>query len=137
MLKETITYTDYNDVEKTEDFFFNLNETELMEMEMSKDGSLTSMINKIVAAKDNYEIIKVFKGLILKAYGEKSPDGKYFVKNDEIRERFSQTEAYNQLFMRLGSDAKYAAEFLQGLLPKAIVDDKSVKAEIEKLTAEK
>lgn len=117
MLKKTITYTDYNGVERTEDNYFNLTKAEIMEMEMSTTGGLTEMIQRIVAAKDAPAIIKVFKDLILKAYGVKSPDGKRFIKSKEISDAFSQTEAYSQLFMELATDADAAAEFVNGIVP--------------------
>ena len=117
MLKKTITYTDYNGVSRTEDFYFNLTQAEITEMELSTSGGLAEMIQKIVAAKDAPAIIKVFKDLILKAYGEKSLDGKRFVKSDEICTAFSQTEAYSQLFMELAFDDKKAAEFVNGIIP--------------------
>lgn len=119
MLKKTINYTDYNQAERTEDFYFNLTKAEVMEMEMSISGGLTEMIKKIVAAKDAPAIIKVFKDLILKAYGEKSPDGKRFIKSEEITTAFAQTEAYSQLFMELATDPDKAAEFVNGIIPAA------------------
>ena len=117
MLKKTIAYKDYNDVERTEDFYFNLTKAEVMEMEMSTTGGLAEMIQRIVAAQDAPAIIKIFKDLLLKAYGEKSPDGKRFVKSDAIREAFEQTEAYSILFMELATDDKKAAEFINGIIP--------------------
>lgn len=117
MLKKTITYTDYNNVKRTEDFYFNLSKAELMEMEMSTSGGLAEMINKIVAAQDTTAIIKIFKDLILKAYGEKSPDGKRIVKSEEISNAFAQTEAYSDLFMELATDADAAAAFVNGIVP--------------------
>ena len=117
MLKKTITYTDYNGSERTEDFYFNLTKAEVVEMEMSTTGGLAEMIKKIVAAQDAPSIIAIFKKLILKAYGEKSPDGKRFIKSDEISNAFSQTEASSQLFMELATDADKAAEFVNGITP--------------------
>ena len=117
MLKKTIAYTDYNGSERTEDFYFNLTKAEVVEMEMSTTGGLAEMIKKIVAAQDAPSIIAIFKKLILKAYGEKSPDGKRFIKSDEISNAFSQTEAYSQLFMELATDADKAAEFVNGITP--------------------
>ncbi len=123
MLKKTITYTDYNGVKKTEDFYFNLTNAEVAEMEMSTTGGMTDMIEKIVNAQDIPAIIKVFKELILKAYGEKTPDGKYFMKEDEngrpLANKFKQTEAYSNLFMELGSDAEKAADFFNKIIPSA------------------
>ena len=120
MLKKTITYKDYNDVERTEDFYFNLTKAEVLEMEMSVSGGLAEMITRIVAAKDQPTIIKIFKDLILKAYGEKSPDGKRFIKSDEISTAFSQTEAYSQLYMELATDADAATKFVNGIVPSNV-----------------
>lgn len=117
MLKETISYVDYNGVERKDDFHFNLTQAELTEMEMSTTGGLAEMIRKIVAAQDAPAIIKVFKDLILKAYGEKSPDGKRFIKSEELSTAFSQTEAFSILFMRLATDADAAAKFINGIIP--------------------
>ena len=117
MLKKTITYTDYNGSERTEDFYFNLTKAEIMEMEMSTVGGLTEMINRIVAAKDAPAIIAIFKKLILKAYGEKSPDGKRFIKSEELSTAFSQTEAYSQMFMELATNADEASKFVNGIVP--------------------
>ena len=117
MLKETITYTDYNGVERTEDFYFNLTKAEIMEMEMSTTGGLAEMIQRIIAAQDAPAIIKIFKELVLKAYGEKSPDGKRFIKSDDIATGFAQTEAYSILFMKLATDADAAAKFVNGIVP--------------------
>lgn len=117
MLKKTITYTDYNGTERTEDFYFNLSKAEITEMEMSIDGGMVEMINKIVAAKSAPEIIAVFKKLILQAYGEKSPDGKRFIKSEELSTAFSQTEAYSNLFMELSTNDVEAANFVNGIMP--------------------
>lgn len=118
MVKKTITYVDYNDNERTEDFYFNLSKAELMEMELSISGGLTEKIQGIIAAQDTPAIIKIFKELILKAYGQKSPDGKRFIKSQEIQDEFSQTEAYSQLFMLLATDEKEAADFVNGIIPQ-------------------
>ena len=117
MLKKTITYHDYNGVEYTQDFYFNLSKAEIMEMEMGTTGGLAEMITKIVAAQDAPAIIKIFKDLILKSYGEKSADGKRFIKSDEISAAFTQTEAYSELFMELATDAEAAAAFVNGIIP--------------------
>lgn len=122
MLKETIKYTDYNGVERTEDFWFHLSKAELMEWEMGTTGGLTEMIKRIVDAQDAPAIIKIFKELVLKAYGQKSPDGKRFIKSEELAIEFSQTEAYSQLFMELATDADKAAAFVNGIMPSDVVE---------------
>lgn len=118
MLKKTITYTDYNGETRTEDFLFNLSKAECMEMELSTAGGMQEMINRIIAEKDMKKLIALFKDLILKAYGEKSPDGKHFYKSPEISSSFACTEAYSELFMELASNADSAAMFIRGIVPE-------------------
>lgn len=121
MLSKTIKYKDYNGVEREEKFLFNLSKAELMEMEMGTTGGLTQMIQEIIVSQDGARIVKTFKELILKAYGEKSADGKKFVKvNDAgvpLSIGFSQTEAYSELFMELATDSDAAANFVAGIMP--------------------
>ena len=96
-------------------------------MELSTTGGLTETIRRIVEAQDNPAIFKIFKELILKAYGVKSPDGKRFIKSEEISTAFSQTEAYSKFFMELATNADAAAAFVNGITPKtAAKSDDSV-----------
>lgn len=117
MLKKRIKYTDYNGTIREEDFYFNLSKAEIMEMEMTTNGGLTETINRIIDTQDAPSIIKIFKEIILKAYGEKSPDGKRMIKSKELAESFAQTEAYSELFMELASDSDAASKFINGIIP--------------------
>lgn len=117
MLKKTVTYTDYNGNERTEDFYFNLTKAECVEMNLSTAGGLDAYLQKIVDTKDVPALITQFKDLVLKAYGEKSADGRRFMKDDEIRRAFAETEAYSVIFMELVADADAAAAFVNGIVP--------------------
>ena len=122
MIKKTITYTDYNDVERTEDFYFHLTKAEVMKMQMGTTGGLAEMIQRIVAAQDMPTIIATFEDMVLKAYGVKSPDGKQFIKNDEERAKFEQCPAFSIIFMELVMNDKAAAEFVNGVIPEGMKD---------------
>lgn len=121
MLKKTMTYTDYNGVQRTEDFYFHLSEAELLEMETGVDGGLTAMMNKLIATNNVPEVMKIFKDLVLKAYGEKSADGRRFVKVDDrgvpLHIAFSQIPAYSDLYVMLATNADEAAKFMNGIVP--------------------
>lgn len=121
MLKKTVTYVDYNGVERTEDFYFNLSKAEVTEMELSVRGGLSAMLEELVKTGDNARIVEIFKDLVLRSYGEKSADGKRFIKSKELSEAFSQTEAYSEIFMELALDEKAAAAFVNGILPSHLV----------------
>ena len=125
MLKKTMTFKDYNGNERTEDFYFNLTKAEVTEWELSLSGGIANKIEKIIAAQDQTEIINIFKELILMSYGEKSDDGRRFIKSDKLSKDFTHTEAYSDLFMELASDAEAAAAFVTGVIPDMsdIVDD--------------
>lgn len=118
MIKKTISYTDFDGNPRTEDFYFNLTKAEVAEMELSTEGGLDKALNRIVAAKDNKRIVETFKSLVLKAYGEKSPDGRRFIKSQELRDSFEQTEAYSELFIELATNAEAGAAFINGIVPQ-------------------
>ena len=124
MIAKTIKYNDFNGLEREEKFYFNLTNAEVTEMELSTSGGLGESIKQIVAAQDTPAIIKVFKELILKAYGEKSLDGKRFKKVDDngvpLSIAFSETEAYSKLFMELATNDEAAAEFVNGIMPSKV-----------------
>lgn len=130
MLTKTIEYTDYNGNKRVEDKYFNFSKAELMEMELSTAGGLSGLIDKIIKTQDMPGLVKIFKELILKSYGEKSADGVQFIKNDEIRQRFEQSEAYSELFMELATNNESAAKFVNGIIPASLREEveKQVKA---------
>lgn len=119
MLKRTMKYTDYNGNEITEDFYFNLTEAELAELQLSVDGGMAAMMETIVNTNDIPTLITVFKKILLASYGKKSPDGKRFMKNDEIRAAFVESPVYSDLFMELAGDAEKAANFINAIVPQS------------------
>lgn len=122
MRKETLTYKDFDGNERTESFYFNLTEAELMKLNISKakDGGLEELVKRMMNENDGEGIIELFESVLTRAYGEKSPDGKHFVKNKEKTEAFMQTNAYSDLFVKLITDEKYAAEFINGVIPNHV-----------------
>lgn len=119
MLVKKITYTDFNDIERTEDFYFNLTNAEVTEwLTTSGNYTLDKVVGQMIKAEKVGDIMGLFKDLIYKSYGEKSLDGKRFIKSPEVKEAFMESEAYSVLFMELISDPKKAADFLNAIVPK-------------------
>lgn len=119
MFKKTITYIDYNDVEKTEDFYFNLSRAEMIEMEMGAGGGLAEQLRAIVASKDVKKIGETFTDILKKSCGEKTVDGG-FRKTPEITTKFLESEAYSEFLMEMISDSNVAAAFVSGIMPKKL-----------------
>lgn len=139
MIKKTVTYTDMNGNERTEDFYFNLTQVELAEMDLEVSGisgGMLGILQKIIREKDQRQIVEYFKKIVLAAYGEKSVDGRRFVKSEAIRNGFAPTEAYSKIFMELAQDADAAAKFINGIMPKEVADQakKMSKEEIAEIT---
>lgn len=134
MFKKTVTYTDYNGVERTEDFYFNLTKAELLEMELGTDGGFSSKLERILNSKDVKEIIGVYKELLEKSYGVKSADGSRFVKSDELVRDFVASPAYSDLFMLFATDEDAAAEFIKEVVPS---DMKQEVSKIQLLESQK
>ena len=122
MLKKTMTYTDFNGEERTEDFYFHLTEAEISNMELDSEGGISQKLDRIIKSKDLTQIKEYFQWIILKSYGEKTDDGKHFIKNDKVSEMFSYTQAYSDLWMELISDTEAAVKFVQGIVPKSLID---------------
>ena len=129
MLTKQITYTDYNDEQITETFYFNLSKAEIAEMQLTHPGGYAEYLQRIIESKDQAQLVKAFKDLIMIAYGVKSEDGKHFRKSEELSKDFEQSEAYSELFMELLSSADAAAAFVNGIMPAFDLKEKK-KADI-------
>ena len=134
MYKKTITYTDYNDVEQTEDFYFNLNKAELMRIQLQNNGTLQAKLERLINTRETSEIAQIFQDIIDMSYGVKSDDGKRFIKNQEVLDAFKQTEAYSELYVELTTNTDAAVEFITGIIPAKIAEQLD-KDEINKLKA--
>jgi hypothetical protein len=122
MIKKTVTYTDYNGIERTESFYFHFTQAELVDMEMSTEGGFAERIQRIIDAKDQTSLLKVIKQFVLDAYGVKSDDGRRFIKKPEVKEAFVECPAYSEIYMEFLSDDKFAAEFVNGVVPSDMKD---------------
>ena len=118
MVKETIKYIGFDDQEREEDFYFNLNKTELMEAEFSVSGGLSNAFEKAIKAKNVAAVVFMFRDLLWRAYGEKTPDGRGFHKDPQLTRAFVETPAYDMLFMQLVTEEEKARVFLENLMPK-------------------
>lgn len=123
MLKKTMTYNDFDGNPVTEDFYFNLTKAELLELQVGTKGGFNEHLQKIVDSNDPGVIVEEFKKIILMAYGKKSDDGKRFIKSDQLRDEFTQTEAYSDLFIELATNDRSASDFINAIVPQGLVNE--------------
>ena len=116
MHKETITYTDFNGVQRTEDYYFDLSKPEIVKMQASEKGGYDVQLKSISASTNGALIMTFFENVIKAAYGEKTEDGRRFMKSDEISRSFMETPAYEVLFEKLVTDANAASEFVNRVM---------------------
>lgn len=120
MLKKTIKYIDLNGIERNEDFYFNLSKPEVVKMQSSVKGGYDVQLKSIAADLNGAYIMEFFEDLIRKSYGEKSEDGRRFIKSNELSEAFMQTPAYEVLFEELVTDSNAASAFVNAIMPSDI-----------------
>lgn len=121
LLNKSITYTDYNGNQRTEQFSFNLNKAELLELDSKYPSiGLNGEVSRISKLGNPGAFAPLFKEIITMAYGEKTDDGRRFVKSKELSDSFVQTAAYDVLFMELASTEDSMENFLQAIMPKDI-----------------
>lgn len=123
MIKKTVTYKDFDGNERTEDFYFHLTEQELTEWELSVDGGLSGVLKRIISSNDNRKMVEIFKDLLIRSYGVKTPDGRGFIKNQEVLNDFIYTQAFSDIYMELATDDKAASEFVNGIIPASIAEE--------------
>lgn len=122
MIKQDITYTNFEGEQETETLYFHLNKVELMEMQVSEKRGLAQYITDIQKAENNKEIFRLFKEIVLRAYGERSEDGKKFIKNERLREEFEGSLAYEELMVKIVTEADFAVKFVNGIMPAGVAD---------------
>ena len=118
MIKKTITYEDFNGGKQTEDVYFHLSKTELIDLEYSFEGGLTEILPELIKDKNIPKILELFKSIILKSYGKRSEDGRTFIKNEEEAQEFLKSPVFDALFMELLSSPETATAFIGGIIPK-------------------
>lgn len=122
MIKKTLKYNDFDGNPVTEDFYFGLSKAELAEMALAEDGGFRDRLQALVDGGDAKKIMHEFKGIVAMTVGKRSADGKRFAKSDDISADFMQSNAYSELFMELVSNASFAADFMNGIMPSDMVE---------------
>ena len=132
MIKKTVTYTDFDGNKRTEDFYFHLTEQELTEWELSVDGGLSGVLTRIINSRDDKKLMEIFKDLLIRSYGVKTPDGRGFIKNEEVLNSFKYTQAFSDIYMELATDDKAASEFVNGIIPAHLVKEANKEMKVNK-----
>lgn len=121
MFKYTVNYEDFDGNQQSETLFFNFSKPELMKLQMKDNGKYTDHLQVVAESNNPMEIMNAFSEIILMAYGQKSEDGKRFIKSDEAREEFSQSAAYDAFLFELIGDPDIMNKFMVGVFPKDLM----------------
>lgn len=137
MIKKTITYTDLNDAETTEDYYFHINKGEMMRMQLSEGMALDVKIDRLIQTRDYKEIVATIESFIDLSYGVRSENGKSFIKNPKQLELFKSSEAYSELVWSLYTDEDEMRDFIFGIFPSNLkeVTEETLKKLEEKKNA--
>lgn len=119
MYKKNITYTDFNGDERTDAFYFNLSDAEILELQVSYGGDMSRIMTNMLEKRDAKGLLGIITDLIRTSYGEKSSDGKRFMKNQEVKDSFVTTDAYSKLVLELLNDEKEFEKFMTNVIPVA------------------
>lgn len=136
MIKKFITYEDYNGNTVTDPFYFNMTKLELLEWDLETEGGLEGLMKKLSETTDAKKAYYIFKDILLKAYGEKSEDGKTFVKSPELRVKFESSPALGELIIEFLQNPELSAKFIEGILPSAWIKEAAAKNQESSETAE-
>lgn len=123
MYKKTITYTDFNGTERTEDFYFHMTQAEILKMEYSQEGGMTNVIQKIIDTEETTKLLPLFETVVRMSYGKRSVDGRHFEKKPEYTDQFLASEAYSNMFVEFMMNADEAAKFINNVCKKIDVDE--------------
>ena len=123
MYKKTITYTDFNGTERTEDFYFHMTQAEILKMEYSQEGGMTNVIQKIIETEETTKLLPLFETVVRMSYGKRSVDGRHFEKKQEYTDQFLASEAYSNMFIEFMMNADEAAKFINNVCKKIDVDE--------------
>ena len=132
MYKTSVKYENFNGVEKERTLYFNLTNQELAEMKFATNGDFEDIIDEVIKNKDYVKMLKVFEELIKKSYGEKSEDGEYFDKSEQVFNRFKYSNAYDAFMDKLMTKEDELQNFVFNVIPKSLSDEAKKNAEVKK-----
>lgn len=126
MLKETITFTNFDGKQVTETHYFNLTRAELVQWEMEHNEGVAEYFLRISQSNNKPELGQAFHDFLRRTYGLKSEDGNRHMKSEEISENFEHSAAFDEFYIKLITDEGFAGRFIKGVLPKEWLKDGAV-----------
>lgn len=117
MFKKSLTYKDWNGVERTEEFRFNLSKTDIQLLNAKHPGGLFNYMKSCYEAMDVPKMMDFFVMLIMESYGVVSEDGRRFEKSPELSKAFQETKAFDEIFQWLYNEKGAINEFLTKVVP--------------------
>lgn len=116
---ESITFTDADGEQVTEDWWFQLDETDAIEMdiihELIKKGDPENFLRNIVEERDTRALSQLIRDMLLASVCKR--EGKLFIKGPEIVREFRFGGAYRQFFSDLITSDDAGGKFFSNVIP--------------------
>ena len=135
MFERTFKFEGFDGKMYEDTWGFYLSKADLLEIQLGTFVGLDALMKRLIETKNGKEIMAIVKEIILKAVGHTSPDGRKFLRNEELREEFLQTDAYSQLFEELVLNPDKALDFIIAAVPSEVGE--KMRAEMKKEPAQK
>lgn len=111
MFKHSVEYVDFNGSDRKEDLYFHLSLPEVTRLEAEIGMGLEDYIKGLTTNQELNTLLAFLERMLLSSYGQKTSDGKSFIKSQVIREAFEYSQAYAEIFEQVLSNPDLARKF--------------------------
>ena len=126
MIKQHVSYEDYDGNKVEKDLWFHLNKSDLAKMSLGFDNGLIDGLTELQQKGDKKAVAEFIDNLLVNAYGVRKPGSDVFLKTPEIKEDFQYSLAHDEiLMMLLGGEDDEIINFIVGIMPGMSAEDRA------------
>lgn len=126
MIKQHVSYEDYDGNKVEKDLWFHLNKSDLAKMSLGFDNGLIEGLTELQQKGDKKAVAEFIDNLLVNAYGIRKPGSDVFLKTPEIKEDFQYSLAHDEiLMMLLGGEDDEIINFIVGIMPGMSAEDRA------------
>ena len=126
MIKQHVSYEDYEGNQIEKDLWFHLNKSDLAKMSLGFEGGLIDGLTELQEKGDKKAVAEFIDNLLINAYGVRKPGSDVFLKTPEIQQEFQYSLAHDEiLMMLLGGEDDEIINFIVGIMPGMKAEDRT------------